>query len=70
MKKIYLLACVTLLSLSIQAQDVSYVSKTTFDKRELSKPIGNSIKKSTTKKSVANRTTIWSDDFSVPSNWP
>ncbi len=69
MKKIYLLACVTLLSLSIQAQDVSYVSKTTFDKRELSKPIGNSIKKSTTKKSVANRTTIWSDDFSVPSNW-
>ncbi len=69
MKKIYLLACATLLTFSLQAQDVNYVGKTKFEERETTKPIGNTIKKSTAKKAVANRTTVWSDDFSVSSNW-
>lgn len=69
MKKIYLLAISAILTLSLNAQDVNYVSKTKFDKNETTKPIGNVVKKSTAKKAIANRTTIWSDDFSVPSNW-
>lgn len=69
MRKIYLLACASLLSLSLQAQDANYVSKTKFSDIETTKPIGNTIKKSTAKKATANRTPIWSDDFSVPSNW-
>ncbi len=69
MKKIYLLALASVFALGVNAQDAAQTSKIKHDASEITKPIGNVIKRSSAKKATANRTPIWTDDFSTPSNW-
>ncbi len=69
MKKIYLLTLATVFTLGVNAQDVAQTSKIKHDASEITKPIGNVVKRSSVKKTTANRTPIWTDDFSVPNKW-
>lgn len=69
MKKIYLLAITAILAVGANAQDANYISKEKFESREIKKAIGNTVSRPKSTKTTANRTPIWSDDFSVPSNW-
>jgi hypothetical protein len=69
MKKIYLLALATAFVMNVNAQDAAQISKTKHDASEITKPIGAVIKKSSAKKTTANKAAIWTDDFSNANKW-